>query len=93
MLVFFVCFCFCMHYFVSHIVLQSSLRGREYWLLCFNCLLANPSCKRARKCYIYILNIAALDETLIPSCLHFSMQNIEQSLGLGRASRWSNVNQ
>ena len=41
---------------------------------------------------IYILNVAALDETIIPSCLHFSMQNIEQSRGLGRASRWSNVN-
>ena len=44
--------------------------------------------------HIYILNVAALlvDETIIPSCLHFSMQNIEQSHGLGRASRWSNVN-
>ena len=42
--------------------------------------------------YIYILNVAALDETIIPSCLHFSMQNIEQSRGLGRASRRSNVN-
>ena len=41
---------------------------------------------------IYILNVATLDETIIPSCLHFSMQNIEQSRGLGRASRWSNVN-
>ena len=41
---------------------------------------------------IYILNVAALDKTIIPSCLHFSMQNIEQSRGLGRASRWSNVN-
>ena len=41
---------------------------------------------------IYILNVAALDETIILSCLHFSMQNIEQSRGLGRASRWSNVN-
>ena len=41
---------------------------------------------------IYILNVAALDETIIPSCLHFSMQNIGQSRGLGRASRWSNVN-
>ena len=41
---------------------------------------------------IYILNVAALDETIIPSCLHFSMQNIEQSRGLDRASRWSNVN-
>ena len=42
--------------------------------------------------YINILNVAALDETIIPSCLHFSMQNIEQSRGLRRASRWSNVN-
>ena len=42
--------------------------------------------------YIYILNVAALDETIIPSCLHFSMQNIEQSRGLCRASRKSNVN-
>ena len=37
--------------------------------------------------YIYILNVAALDETIIPNCLHFSVQNIEQSRGLGRASR------
>ena len=29
--------------------------------------------------------MAAYDETIIPSCLHFSMQNIEQSCGLGRA--------
>ena len=43
-------------------------------------------------CCIYILNVAALDKTIIPSCLHFSMQNIEQPRGLGRASRWSNVN-
>ena len=42
--------------------------------------------------YIYILNVASLYETIIPSCLHSSMQNIEQSLGLCRASRWSNVN-
>ena len=42
--------------------------------------------------YIYIHNVATLDETIIPSCLHFSMQNIEQSRGLGRASRWNNVN-
>ena len=41
---------------------------------------------------IYILNVAALDETIIQSCLHFSMQNIGQSRGLVRASRWSNVN-
>ena len=41
---------------------------------------------------INILNVAALDETIIPSCLHFSMQNIEQSRVLGRASRWSSVN-
>ena len=41
---------------------------------------------------IYILNVAALDETIIPSCLHFSMQNIEQSRCVGRASGWSNVN-
>ena len=41
---------------------------------------------------IYILNVAALDETIIPNCLHFSMQKIEQSRGLGRASSWSNVN-
>ena len=43
--------------------------------------------------YIYILNVAALDEYIIVSCLHFSMQNIEKPRGLGRASRWSNVNQ
>ena len=41
---------------------------------------------------IYILIVAALDETIIPSCLHFSMQNIEQSRGLCRASGWNNVN-
>ena len=41
---------------------------------------------------IYILNVAVLDKTIILSCLHFSMQNIEQSRGLGRAYRWSNVN-
>ena len=41
---------------------------------------------------IYILIVAAIDETIIPSCLHFSMQNIEQSRGLGRASGLSNVN-
>ena len=41
---------------------------------------------------IYILNVAALDETIISSCLHLSMQNIEQSRGLCRDSRWSNVN-
>ena len=42
--------------------------------------------------YIYILNAAALDETIILSCLHFSMQNIEQPHGLGRASWRSNIN-
>ena len=36
--VFCVGLCFRMHYFVSVIVLQWSLRGRENWLLCFNCL-------------------------------------------------------
>ena len=41
---------------------------------------------------IYILIVAAIDETIIPSCLHFSMQNIEQSRGQGRASGLSNVN-
>ena len=41
---------------------------------------------------IYILIVAALDETIIPSCLHFLMHNIEWSRGLGRASGWSNVN-
>ena len=41
---------------------------------------------------IYIFNVAALDETINLSCLHFSMQNNEQSHGLGRASWWSNVN-
>ena len=28
---------------------------------------------------IYILSVVALDETLHSRCLHFSMQNIEQS--------------
>ena len=34
---------------------------------------------------IYIFNVVAavLDEIIIPSGLHFSMQNIEQSRGLG----------
>ena len=41
---------------------------------------------------IYIPNVTALHETMIPSCLHFSMQNIEQSRCLGRASMWSYVN-
>ena len=41
---------------------------------------------------IYILIVAAIDETIIPSCLHFSMQNIEQSRGLGRASGLNSVN-
>ena len=41
---------------------------------------------------IYILGVVALDETNISSCLHFSMQNIEMSCDLDRASRWSNVN-
>ena len=31
-------FCFAMHYFVSILVLQSSWRGRESWLLCYYCL-------------------------------------------------------
>ena len=30
-----VCLSFVMHYFVSFIVLQSSWRGRESWLLCY----------------------------------------------------------
>ena len=30
--------CLGMHYFVSFLVLQSSWRGRESWLLCFYCL-------------------------------------------------------
>ena len=33
-----VCLCFVMHYFVSILVLQSSWRGRESWLLCYYCL-------------------------------------------------------
>ena len=43
-------------------------------------------------CNIYILGAVALDETNISSCLHFSMQNIEMSCDLDRASRQSNVN-
>ena len=27
--------------------------------------------------FIYILSVVAIDESNIPSCLHFSMQNIE----------------
>ena len=41
---------------------------------------------------IYILGVVVLDETKISGCLHFSMQNIEMSCYLDRASRWSNVN-
>ena len=33
-----VCLCFVVHYFVSFLVLQSSLTVRESWLLCFYCL-------------------------------------------------------
>ena len=33
-----VCLCFGMHFFMSFLVLQSSRRGRESWLLCFYCL-------------------------------------------------------
>ena len=41
---------------------------------------------------IYIHNVHALNETIIPSCFHFLMQNIEQSRGLGCVSRWSYAN-
>ena len=41
---------------------------------------------------IYILSVVALDETNIYGCLHFSMQNIEMSCDLDRASKRSNVN-
>ena len=32
-------FVFGMHYFMSFLVLQSSLRSRDSWLLCFYCFL------------------------------------------------------
>ena len=32
------CLCFVMHYFVSTLILQSSWRGRESWLLRYYCL-------------------------------------------------------
>ena len=41
---------------------------------------------------IYILGVAALHESIISSCLHFSMQNIEMSCDLDYASSRSNVN-
>ena len=41
---------------------------------------------------IYILSVVALHESNISSCLHFSMQNIEKSYYLDRASMQSNVN-
>ena len=40
---------------------------------------------------IYIFSVVALDETLISSCLHFSMQIIEMSCDLEGSGR-SNVN-
>ena len=55
-----------------------------------NRVYSAPSC--ASQPNIYILNVAALDETIILSCLHFSMQNIEQSRGQCRASKLCNVN-
>ena len=48
--------------------------------------------KGSSKNYIYILSVVALDETNIPGCLHFSMQNIEMSCDLDCAFRQSNVN-
>ena len=44
------------------------------------------------QCNIYILSEVALDETNIPGCLHFSVQNIEMSCDLDRSSMWSKVN-
>ena len=43
---------------------------------------------------IYILSVVTLviDEINISDCLHFSMQNIEMTCDLDRASRWSNIN-
>ena len=41
---------------------------------------------------ICILSVVAKDETNISGCLHISMQNIEMSCDLDRASRRSNVN-
>ena len=41
---------------------------------------------------IYILCVVSLDQTNISDCLHFSMQNIDMSCDLDRASRRSNVN-
>ena len=41
---------------------------------------------------IYILSVVALDETNIFVVLHFSMQNIEMSCDLDRASMLSNAN-
>ena len=42
-------------------------------------------------CIIYIFSVVALDETIISSRLHFSMQNIEMSCDLDPASGQSNV--
>ena len=41
---------------------------------------------------IYILCVVSLDQTNISDCLQFSMQNIDMSCDLDRASRRSNVN-
>ena len=41
---------------------------------------------------IHILSVVALHEPNFSSCLHFTMQNIEISCDLDRASRRCNVN-
>ena len=48
----------------------------------------NGHCPIIKTCSDVTLNLSSKDS----SCLHFSMQNIEQSRRLGRASRWCYVN-
>ena len=46
--------CFGIHHFMSFLVLQSSWRGRESWLLCFYCILdfliLQMSCSSSSRC-------------------------------------------
>ena len=48
-----VCLCFVVQYFVSFLVLQSSYRGRESWLLCF--ILSNESLVTANVLWHFLI--------------------------------------
>ena len=55
--------------------------------------LAQVDCTSKYITYQYLLSqCSCLDETNISGYLHFSMQNIEMSFDLDRASKRSNVN-